>query len=95
MVCHRVLPYVTKMVIDEKKKYVLTNYQRVKSEGKAKDSDHFTQYMDIDLEFIIEKPACIEFYNFKDEESQKMFCKSTSETDEFTNCFLGNDPIEH
>ena len=50
VVCHRVLPFVKKMVIDENKKYILTNYQQAKSKGKATDSDHLTEYMDIDFE---------------------------------------------
>ena len=43
VVCHRVLPYVTKMVIDERKEHILTNYQRARCGGKATDSDHFTE----------------------------------------------------
>ena len=91
VVCHRVLPYVTKMVIDERKKYVLTNYQQARYGGKAKDSDHFTQYMDLELDIISEKPERIEFYDFKKEESQKLFF---SKTNEFTNCFNGKENIQ-
>ena len=49
IVCTRVLPFLKKMVIDEKKEYILTNYKPAKVGEKAKDSDHFTQYLDIDL----------------------------------------------
>ena len=86
MVCDRVLPFVKKMVIDESKQYILTNYQQAKCGGKAKDSDHFTEYMDIDLNFVSEKPERIEIFNFKDEKSQLNFRKSTTETEDFTNC---------
>ena len=60
VVCDRVLPFLKKMVIDEDKEYVLTNYQNVNRGGVAVDSDHFTQYMDLDLKFESEKPqrAC-------------------------------------
>ena len=34
VVCSRVLPFVTKMVIDESKKYILTNYEQVRKGGK-------------------------------------------------------------
>ena len=54
LVCHRVLPYVSKMVIDESKEHILTNYQSARYGGSAKDSDHFTQYMDIELKIISE-----------------------------------------
>ena len=70
LVCDRVLPFLKKMVIDEAKRYILTNYQNVKKGGEAVDSDHFTQYMDIDLQFESEKPRRIEIYNFKEREAQ-------------------------
>ena len=75
------------MVIDSHRDYILTNYKSVKRDGHAKNSDHFTEYMDIDLEFIKEKPEREEFFNFKDKEGQDRFRKITSETEEFTNCF--------
>ena len=47
VVCSWVLPHITKMVFDEKKKHVLTNYKEVKMGIKATDTDHFTEYLDI------------------------------------------------
>ena len=78
------------MVIDESKKYVLTNYKKVVSGGKACDSDHATEFMDVDLNIIVEKPERREVFHFKDLESQKKFQKSTTETYEFLNCFNNN-----
>ena len=49
VICNRVFPFLTKMVIDESKCHILTNYQQVRKGGKAIDSDHYTQYMDLDL----------------------------------------------
>ena len=40
VVCSKVLPYVTRMVIDESKKIVLTNYKNAAKTGKGVDSDH-------------------------------------------------------
>ena len=94
IVCSKVLPYITQMVIDEEKQYILTNYRNIKNRGKATDSDHFTQYLDLDLEFIKEKPVRQEIFDFKDEEAQKVFKTLTSETTEFTNCFKGDDSLE-
>ena len=87
VVCERVLPYVVKMHIDESKQFILTNYASVKYGGRAKDSDHFTQYLDLKLKVKREKPERIEMYDFKDIEGQKKFKKLTSETKQFTNCF--------
>ena len=59
VVCSRVLPHITKMVIDENKKHVLTNYRGVKKGIKATDTDHFTEYLDIDLQLITKKKSTI------------------------------------
>ena len=81
------------MVIDERKKYILTNYQLANSGGKSKDSDHFTEFMDLDIKLISEKPERVEIFNFKDEQSLKNFRKSTTETEEFTECFKDDTPL--
>ena len=93
VVCSRLLPYVSQMVIDEKKEHVLTNYKGVKKGRKAIDSDHFTQYMDLDLEVKKEIPERREVFNFEDSESQEKFKISTSGTKAFTNCFSGDLPL--
>ena len=93
IVCSSVLPFVTQMVIDESKKHILTNYKQVRNNGKATDSDHFTQYMDVNLEFKNEKPVRQEIFNFKDTKSQEIFKNLTSETTAFTECFEGEVPL--
>ena len=52
VVCDRVLPFVQKMVIDESRKFIFTNYRNVKRGGEAVDSDHLTQIMDLDLKVV-------------------------------------------
>ena len=52
VVCSRVLPFVKRMVIDESKKYILTNYEQIKKGGKASDTDHATEIMDVDHMWI-------------------------------------------
>ena len=81
------------MVIDESKKYILTNYHPAKKNGKAIDSDHLTHYMDVDLKFSKEKPERREILNFKDVEGQKLFKISSSKTKEFSNCFDTKLPL--
>ena len=75
------------MVIDESRKYILTNYKNVKRGGEAVDSDHFTQYMDLDLKFVAEKPKREEIYNFKNKDAQEKFQKLSSKTKNFSNIF--------
>ena len=92
VVCNLILPYITKMVIDERKQFVLTNYQAVKSgKRRATDSDHLTEFMDLDLQIIKEKPVRQELYNFKNKECQSRFKTLTTETNDFTNCFQNNN----
>ena len=90
VVCNLVLPHVTRMVIDEENKYVLTNYKQVKRGGKAANSDHATEYMDLNLKVITEKPKRREIWNFKNKEAQKKFRTLTTETKEFSRCFDNN-----
>ena len=87
IVCSSVLPFVKSMVIDEAKKHILTNYNAAKNTGKAVDSDHYTLYLDMDLEIAKERPERQEILNFKDKKSQERFKNNTSETNEFTECF--------
>ena len=54
------------MEIDESKKYILTNYKQAWKSGKAADSDHATQILDVDLNLLTEKPVRREIFNFKD-----------------------------
>ena len=81
------------MVIDEKKKHILTNYKTVKISGKSIDSDHFTEYLDLDIEVVKEKPERQEIFDFKDKKSQEAFKINTSETNEFTDCFNGKQTL--
>ena len=99
IVCSSVLPFVKSMVIDESKNHILTNYRAFKNMGKAVDSDHYTLYLDMDLEITKEKPERQEIFNFKDKKSQEEFKINTTETNEFTACFNGekslSDKIEN
>ena len=94
VVCHLVLPHVKRMVIDEQKKHILTNYEQVKKGGKAADTDHATEYIDLDLKVTSEKPIRKEIWNFKDKDSQEKFKMQTSKTLEFTSCFENKLPLQ-
>ena len=82
------------MVIDEKKDHILTNYTQARKGCKAVDSDHFTEYLDINLQLISEKPDRKEIFNFKDTQSQLKFKDITTNTNKFSNCFDNDDPLQ-
>ena len=94
VVCNQVLPFVTKMVIDDQKRHILTNYQSVKTKKKAINSDHYTEYMDVNIEFKSEKPEREEIFDYKNKESQEKFKALTTQTNEFTRCFESNKHLE-
>ena len=93
VVCNLLLPYVKKMVIDEDRKFILTNYEQVQKGGKAADTDHMTEYMDLDLKVETEKPERRELWNFKNKEAQKVFKDETTNTSEFSECFKSKLPV--
>ena len=87
VVCNLLLPYIRKMVIDEDRKFILTNYEQVQRGGKAADTDHFTEYLDLDLKIKTEKPDRRVLWNFKNKAAQKVFKIQTTNTFEFSECF--------
>ena len=87
VVCNLVLPHVTKMVVDEENKHVLTNYRTARTEGKAINSDHATEYMDLDLKICTEEPKRKVMWNFKNKDAQKKFKIMTSKTNQLSECF--------
>ena len=93
VVCNRVLPFVKKMIIDEEKKYILTNYEKVKKGGRAINSDHFTQFMDLELEIGEVKPERVEIYDIKKKTNLEKFRHLTSESSELSKCFETNAPL--
>ena len=95
IVCSRVLPFVTAMNIDEEKNHVLTNYNPAKHGLAAIDTDHFTLETDVNLDISKQKPTRREIFHFKNSESLEVFKSITSETKEFTDCFLSDQPLEN
>ena len=93
VVCQKVLPHVTNMIIDEEKKYILTNYEKARNGGKTSDTDHATEYIDLNLKIVTEKPKRVEVWNFKNHGAQAKFQIQTSETNDFSSCFEDNLPI--
>ena len=87
VVCDLIRPHITKMVIDEDGKYILTNYEQAKYGGKASNSDHATMYLDLDLKVVPDKPKRREIWNLKNKNAQISFKMSTTKTKDFTDCF--------
>ena len=63
---------------------------QVKRGGKAANSDHSTQFMDVNLRVRTENPKRREIWNFRNKEAQKKFKILTTETKHFSECFENN-----
>ena len=59
-----------------------------------KDSDHNTLVMYLNIQFSSKKPGRVEYFNFKNEESQKAFCLETSNKPEFSQSFENEANIQ-
>ena len=53
------------------------NYEHVRKEGKANDTDHAIEYMDVEIKVITEKLVRNEVWNLKCTESQQAYKKQT------------------
>ena len=81
------------MVIDEDRRYILTNYTQARNGCKAVDSDHATEYVDVDLKVVTENPERREIFKFKNKDAQERFKKYSSQTKQFFNCFRNDLPV--
>ena len=96
VVCKRLLPFVTKMIIDDKKQNSITNYQGVRYGRKSVDSDHMVTTINMNLNIFPQKPQKIEIFDFKNENGQAIFKNRTTNTMEFSDCFKNISPLlEH
>ena len=94
MVCEKILPHVTKMHVDEKGDYQLTNFYGKNHKGKVTVTDHAKIELDLNLKFEVQKPFRNEAYNYKSIEGQTYFKSITSNTDELSACFKSNEPFQ-
>ena len=73
VVCQRVLQSVVEMEIDNDRKHIVTNFNKVRKGGKATDSDHLTSTLTVNFNMIPQKPNKVEIYNFRDKTGQDAF----------------------
>ena len=81
------------MIVDDQRRFPLTNYNGAKFGKRAVDSDHVTTYMKINLNFLPHKPQRIEMFDFKSDKGKQIFKIQTTETTEFTDCFKNMSPV--
>ena len=94
VVCDLVLQFIVKMVIDEDKQYVLSNYFQKNGKAGKRDSDHNSMYMELSLNIPKMRMDRTEIYNFKNRECQEIFFDLTNNSTKLTRCFETNENIQ-
>ena len=91
IVCDQILPLVSKMKIDEIDQYALTKYKK----GTIVKADHNMLKLEINLTFHDEKKhERTEVFNLRNKLCQNDFKEKTSNTNQFTKCFEGEETID-
>ena len=94
VVCDRVLSYVKKLTIDEERKFVLTNYNKVDGKIVAIDSDHNTGILELDISYPTCKPKRVEMFNLKNSEDQERFRAVTPNSNKLSSCLKSDNIFE-
>ena len=94
VVCQCVLASVVEMKIDNDRKHILTNFSKVKKGGSVVDSDHMTTILKVNLNVIPEKPKSMVMYNFRDPKGQNTFKTNTTNTTDFSKCFMTDSTVD-
>ena len=84
LTCDQILPYIKRMVIDEKREHSLTNFSTMKNLGRVIESDHNVEILEVDLSYSEMKQDRIEMFDFKNKKSQTVFKNLTSSTSDFS-----------
>ena len=84
LVCRRMRPYLTKMIVDEKGDNKIVRFDK----RKIIESDHNSLKLECELKYKPMKPERIEIFNFKDEECQQAFHKEFNISTKLTKTFL-------
>ena len=90
LVSDNLLDFVESMVIDEKREFPLSSYLR----GKITHSDHFTEILNMNIEYNKQKPVREEVYNFKSIESLNRYSEILNNENNLIKCFDTNEDIE-
>ena len=90
LVCGKLLPYIRKLKIDEKRENPLTNYHALRKGLNLTESDHNKLELFLNIETPQIKPIREEFFNFKSAVGQKRFLEMTNNSEKLRKCFKTN-----
>ena len=58
------------------------------------DSDHVPMQLNIDLKMLPTRPTRVTMFNFKNGQGRERFKQLTTDTTEFTECFISMQPLQ-
>ena len=94
LVCDKIFPFVSRMVIDEKKIYSLANYSSKSNGKKVIHSDHNSLIVYLNLQTKRERDEEKIIFNYQDQRSMLSFHQITSNTSAFSDCFKGIESFD-
>ena len=90
IVCDNVLPFVQKLLVDEGKTYALSNYSK---DNRITHNDHNSMITELNLKVEEPKPERVTVFDWKNDDSWKMFKKMTSIKGKYTKIFQSSKPF--
>ena len=89
LVCRRMKPFLTKMVVDEIGDTKIARFKK----GKVVESDHNSLKLEFSLKYLPIKPERTELFNFKNDECQQDFKIKNNKSTKLTKAFENNKPF--
>ena len=94
IVNERLLPFVTKMIIDEERNFTLSNFAQIKKNGRVIETDHNGLILEMNIKMKKKKSERVEIFNLKNRACQEVFKEETEYNFELLESFNGNLPDE-
>ena len=94
IVNEKMLPFLKKMVIDEDRKFCLSNYAQYKINKRVIETDHNAIIAEFSLSIPKRKSERIELFNLRNKRCQALFTEETRRNSQLVNCFKNQYPFE-
>ena len=75
--------FLSKMIIDEERKYCLSNFAQFKKNKRVIETDHNLLIAEFDISVPKRKPERVELFNLRNKKCQKLFSQETEDNPSF------------
>ena len=87
-------PFLSKMLIDERREYSLCNFAQMKQNKRVIETDHNGLLIEMNIQTSERKPEREEMFNLKNRACQEAFKEETEVNNQLLQCFDNDLPIE-